>query len=217
MNSKFIVLEGIDGSGKSTQHKLLMEYLQKNNKEVRSLKFPRYKKSFWADNIENYLKGEFGNPTKIDPHLSSILFALDRFDTINKIKTWLKKGFYFIPDRWTTSNLGHQLGKLINKSDKIKDEFISWLEKMEYEKLNIPKPDKVIYLYVNYRKTFELLKLRGKTDKHESDIIYLKNSQMAYDYVCNKSKGWTKIDCMDGENILSIEKIQQKIIKTLGI
>ncbi len=218
-NGKLIVLEGIDGSGKSTQHELLVKYLRSKGKTVKTIKFPRHGKKFFGVMVDEYLNGKFGKASQVDGHLASIIFALDRLEVSNKIKNWLKLGYYVIPDRYTTSNLGHQLGKMINKSDKQKNTFIKWDREMEYKILGIPKPDKVIYLHVDFKIVKKLLHKRGRGDQHETDIKYLKNSQLAYDYVCTHSKNWSKLSCMNKkhDNIDTISNIHMKIIKKLSL
>lgn len=212
---KLIVLEGIDGSGKSTQHELLVKYLKSSGKKIKTLKFPRHGKKFFGVMVDEYLHDKFGKASKLDARIASLIFAMDRWEESNKIKNWIDKGYYVIPDRYTSSNLGHQLSKLIDQTDNIKDKFISWNRDMEYKYLNIPKPDLVIYLRVDFHEIQRLLKSRGRGDSHERDLKYLKNSQLAYDYVCAHSKNWLKLDCMKGDQIDNIENIHQKIIKTL--
>lgn len=216
---QLIVLEGIDGSGKSTQHELLVKYLRSKGKTVKTIKFPRHGKKFFGVMVDEYLNGKFGQASKIDGHLASVLFALDRLEVTDKIVDWLDKGYYVIPDRYTTSNLGHQLGKLISKSKKKADEFIAWDREMEYKVLGIPKPDKVLYLALDFEVIKKLLTSRGRGDQHETDFEYLKNSQKAYDYVCKKSRHWSKLDCMNSkkDDIDTIENIHKKIVKKLGL
>lgn len=212
---KIIVLEGIDGSGKSTQHKLLVNYLKSKKLTVKTIKFPRHKKPFFGNMVDEYLNGEFGQATKIHSKLASILFALDRFEVKDKIKKWVQKGYYFIPDRYLPSNLGHQLGKIINQSDKKKKSFIEWDETMEYKVLGIPKPDLVIYLKADLNIILNLLKKRGRGDQHENDIQYLKNSQLAYNYVA-KLKKWSIVDCSKNKKMLSVKEIHKKIINIVN-
>jgi dTMP kinase len=217
MNKKgrLIVLEGIDGSGKSTQHKLLVNYLRDHGDKVKTIKFPRHGKLFFGAMVDQYLHDEFGKASKLDPRIASLIFAMDRWEESNKIRNWIRDGYQVIPDRYTTSNMGHQLSKLIHKSDMVKNKFISWNRDMEYKYLRIPKPDLVIYLRVDFQEIKKLLDHRGRGDSHEKDNRYLKNSQLAYDYVCTHSKNWKKINCMKDGHIDSVEKIHHQIVKTI--
>lgn len=214
-NGKLIVLEGIDGSGKSTQHEKLVKYLQSTGQKVKTLKFPRHGKKFFGVMVDEYLHDKFGRASEIDAHIASLIFAMDRWEKTAEIRKWLKEGYYVIPDRYTTSNLGHQLSKLMSKKKITKDKFITWNREMEYKYLGIPKPDLVIYLRVDFHEIQRLLTARGRGDSHEKDTKYLKNSQLAYDYVCAHSKNWKKLDCMKDGHIDSVEKIHNKIVKTI--
>lgn len=213
--SKLIVLEGIDGSGKSTQHRLLVRYLRSQKKTVKTVSFPRHGKKFFGVMVDQYLAGKFGPTLKIDPYLASALYAFDRWEVSSKIRNWIKKDYYIIPDRYTTSNLGHQLSKLMDRSDKVKNKFIVWDREMEYKYLDIPKPDLVIYLYIDINEVKRLLNLRGRNDSHESDMKYLKNSQLAYNYVCANSRHWIKLNCMKNKKIMSRKNIHKSIIKII--
>lgn len=213
---KLIVLEGIDGSGKSTQHKLLVRFLKKQGIKVKTIKFPRHGKPFFGKMIDEYLAGAFGQATKLDGKLASILFALDRLEVKDKIINWLKQGYYFIPDRYLPSNLGHQLGKIIDKPDPVKEDFILWDETMEYKVLGIPRPNLVIYLRVDFDVVVDLLEKRGSGDQHETDHEYLRNSQKAYEFVAKRKK-WRIVDCTEGGAMLPPEVIHEKIKKLIKL
>lgn len=212
---KLIVLEGIDGSGKSTQHKLLVKYLRSRGKIVKTIHFPQHGHRFFGVMVDRYLANEFGPAGKLDPHLSSVWYALDRWEARDRIAGWLKKGYWVVPDRYTTSNLGHQTGKLIYKSDKIKNAFLDWDTEMEYKVLGIPKPNLVIYLDADFKAVMKLLKIRGRPDGHESDIKYLRDSQKAYQYVTKLSPEWKKVICSFRGKMLPKDKIHEKIIKII--
>lgn len=214
---KLIVLEGVDGSGKTTQHELLIKYLKSKKVPVKTIKFPRHGEYFFGKFIDRYLNGDFGDPTNIDPYLGSVLFALDRFEVSKKIVKWLNEGYYVIPDRYTTSNHGHQLGKMIDKTDKEKDEYLKWDKEMEYKILGIPAPDLVIYLNLDFEVIKQLLKKRGRGDKHEDNDEYLLNSKKAYEFVYKHSKNWKKVDCTYDKQILSPKEIHKKIIKLINV
>jgi len=213
---KLIVLEGIDGSGKSTQHKLLVKFLRSQGKTVKTIHFPQHGHKFFGVMVDRYLANEFGPAGKLDPHLSSVWYALDRWEVSHKIRDWLKKGYWVIPDRYTTSNLGHQTGKLMDKPAKMRKKFLDWDTEMEYLVLQIPKPDLVIHLDVDFKAVIKLLKARGRPDGHESDIKYLRDSQHAYQYVTKLYPEWKKVICSDKNGILSRDEIHQRIIKTIS-
>src|SRR3989338_1874888 len=109
---KFFVLEGMDGSGKATQTKLLVEALKTKGHDVIKIDFPQYSKAS-AGLIENYLKGMYGSSSDVGPYRASIFYACDRYDLSFQIRQWLQKGNIVIADRYLASNIGHQGGKLM--------------------------------------------------------------------------------------------------------
>ena len=135
---KFIVFEGIDGSGKSTQAKLLIAQLKKEGYATALIDFPQYGKKS-AGLVEKYLNGKYGNAQKVGPYRASIFYACDRYDTSFTIREWLAQGKIVISDRYIGSNIGHQGGKIKNKKERKK--FLRWLYKLEYELFEIPKPN----------------------------------------------------------------------------
>jgi dTMP kinase len=217
---KLIVIEGIDGSGKATQVKLLVDRLHKEGVKVMSTDFPRYgEKSAYF--VEKYLRGEFGSAKDVGPYIASVFYALDRYDAAEKIREGLKKGMTIISNRYTSANLGHQGGKIRDK--KTRDRYIDWLLHFEYEILGIPKPDLTIFLDVEPKAAMKLIKLkgkrkytRGKKDIHEIDLTHLKQAREAYLYAAKKY-GWKVIDCMDGKKILPIENIRDLVFSAKWI
>ena len=219
MNGKLIVIEGLDGSGKNTQTKLLLEYMsQKTN--VRHISFPDYN-SPSSSLIKMYLNSEFGgSPSDVNAYAAASFYAVDRYASFKK--DWEKSylnGEIILCDRYTTSNYIYQLSKL---DKKYWDEFLFWLDNYEYEKLQIPKPDLVIYLKVPVEISQKLMTSRYsgnelKKDLHESDILFLENCAKSADYV-SKKYNWKIINCTDNQNnILSKELIHEKIVESLLI
>ena len=121
---KFIVLEGLDGSGKSTQIKILEKELKKEGFDVKKIDFPQYGKKS-AGLVEEYLVGNYGREKEVSPHIASIFYACDRYDASKKINKWLKEERVVISDRYTPSSAGHQGGKIKNK--KKRNQFFKWL------------------------------------------------------------------------------------------
>ncbi len=214
---KLIVIEGTDGSGKTTQTKLLIERLQKENIFAESLRFPQYEKNLFGALIRECLDGKHGDFTKIDAKITSVLYACDRFETMPQINKWLEEGKIIILDRYTSSNQIHQGGKLRNYTDmengnNDRSEFIDWLGKMEYEKLGIKKPDLVFYLDMPLEVSIDLISKReGIADAADSDFEYLKNSKEAGKYMLERESFWEKVDCMDGDSLLNPGQIHEKI------
>ena len=176
---KFIVFEGIDGAGKTTQTNLLIKHLKRIGKKVVFIHFPQYQKKS-GGLVENYLKGHYG---KVGPYQASVLYAADRFDGGFRIKKWLKDGYIVLADRYLASNIGHQGGKI--RHTKEREKFFRWLYCFEYGIFQIPKPSISFFLGVPPRVAQELLiklakKPGKKLDIHEKDILHLKHAEQAY-------------------------------------
>ncbi len=211
---KFIVLDGTDGSGKATQTKLLVKKLKAEGYKVRTVDFPQYYKNFFGKMIGECLVGKYGDFVSIDPHVASILYAADRWESSERIKKWLKIGDIVIADRYSSSNQIHQGGKI--KSNKERKLFLKWLEKMEFEVFKIPKPDAIIYLDVPSKITRELLGKvsakkkkysQGKKDLAESNNKYIQNSRKSATKLVSEYNNWVKITCVRQDKILSINQI----------
>ena len=214
---KLIVLEGLDGSGKSTQLELLKEEFKKKNIDFKSVSFPAYELESCAP-VKMYLGGEFGSaPGDVNAYAASLLYAVDRFASYKK--DWGKdyeNGSVILAGRYVTSNAIHQASKL-KKEDWTP--FVDWLYDLEYEKVGIPKPDLVIYLNVPVEASQKLLSDRysgdeEKKDIHEKDTEYLSACRRAASFVAEKS-GWTVVECYKNGEMKSREDILQEIINII--
>ena len=218
MNNKkgtLIVVEGLDGSGKSTQIEILKKNLEKLSREVTQIKLPCYDSDSSAL-IKMYLGGQFGkDPSDVNAYAASAFYAVDRFASYKTIwKDDYESGKVIVADRYATSNAYHQMNKL--KTDEW-DFFINWLEDFEYEKIGVPKPDLVIYLDMPIDISQKMMSKRYegdevKKDVHEANIAYLEKCRKAAKYAGEKM-GWVFIDCADGDEPRKIEDIADEIIK----
>ncbi len=217
MNGKLIVIEGLDGSGKSTQIEKLKEKLAEYGKNVKQIKLPDYESRSSAL-VKMYLGGEFGNsPSDVNTFAASLFYTVDRYANYQKVwKNDYLNGALILADRYTTSNAVHQTVKL--PKDKW-NSYLDWLFETEYGKVGIPKPDKVIFLDMDVDISQKLMSKRycgeeSKKDVHEANVDYLKQCREAALYTANRF-GWTVIKCFDGESPLPIDEISGKIFENV--
>ncbi len=210
---KLIVIEGLDGSGKSTQTEIIKAYLEDKGVSVKQIKLPDYD-SPSSSLVKMYLAGDFGtHPSDVNAYVASSFFAVDRFANFkSKWKDDYDNGKLILADRYTTSNASHQMTK-IPKTQW--DEYLSWLEDFEYNKMGIPKPSLVIFLDMPVEISQKLMTDRykgdeGKKDVHEADVSYLKACREAGLYAADKL-GWKIISCSRGDEPRSIESISEDI------
>jgi len=209
---KFIVLEGIDGSGKKTQSRLLLDRLRTEGLETEFISFPQYGTPS-AYFIERYLAGDYGPPGSLNPRMSSTFYACDRHDASKGIREWLDRGRIVVADRYTPSNMAHQGGKVRNSMGR--DRLISWIEELEFGIMGIPKPDRVILLYVPTKITQALIEERGeKKDAHEVDFDHLENASRTYIELAERFR-WNVIDCAPNSQLLSIEEVHKIVWSNL--
>jgi len=207
---KLIVLDGIDGSGKATQTKLLVERLRAGGKHVETLDFPQYDHNFFGGMVRQYLQGAFGDATQLNPRLASILYAADRWESSAKLKTWLDEGAIVILDRYVSSNLIHQSTKL--EPDQL-EPFVQWVEKMEFEVFGIPRPDQIIFLHLPPEVSLELITQRGRGHDGHERLSHLAVAEQRALWLAQRH-GWTTISCIADGTLLPPEKIHEQIWET---
>lgn len=211
---KLIVMEGLDGSGKATQTRILCSEIRKYNKSVCKVSFPDYNEPS-SSLVKMYLNSEFGqSPEDVNPYAAASFYAVDRFASYNKFwKGRYQKGQIIIADRYTTSNAVYQLEKLPKEKW---DDFLNWLEDYEYNKLCLPKPDFVIYLDmpIEISQKFMTGRYEGKESKkdlHEKNVEFLKNCREAALYTAEKLN-WKIIKCSKENKPKSIDEIKENVL-----
>ena len=210
---KLIVIEGTDGSGKSTQFKLLTDRLTRENVTFQKLVFPQYSEPSSAL-IRMYLGGEFGHsPSDVNAYAASAFYAVDRYASYKKVwGEWYENGGLVVSDRYTTSNAVHQASKEpLDRQGK----FLQWLYEFEYDKLGLPRPDLVIYLDVPTDCTEKMMRSREaqtntKADIHEKDMAYLATCRRT-GRAAAEFYGWKIVSCAQDCCMRSIEDIHEEI------
>jgi len=212
---KLIVIEGTDGSGKSTQFRLLTEHIAQDGLVFQKLVFPQYAEPSSAL-IRMYLDGQFGSkPSDVNAYAASAFYAVDRYASFKKVwGEWYDQGGLILSDRYTTSNAVHQASKV---SGEEQPAFLKWLYDFEYDKLGLPAPDLVIYLDVPTAFTEKLMRQREAStnthaDIHEQDMAYLATCRET-GRTAAKFYGWTVIDCIKDGQMRSIEDIHEEIYR----
>lgn len=214
---KFIVIEGIDGSGKTRQFKMLTARLRKEGLKFETIDFPQYEKpsSYF---VCEYLNGNYGTSEEVGPYKASIFYALDRFSAGKQISEWLKRGKIVISNRYVASNMGHQGAKIKSKNGKRK--LFKWLDELEYGILKIPKPDLNIFLHMPAPIAQKLVDKKGareyakgvKRDIHEADLRHLRQAEQTYLYMVETFPKYFKIvECVKNGRILSWNEIHKVV------
>ncbi len=218
---RLIVIEGLDGSGKSTQLEILAKRLADMGIENKTVSFPDYQSDSSAL-VRMYLEGKFGSkPSDVNAYAASVFYTVDRYASYKEgWGSYYENGGVVLSGRYTTSNAIHQASKL--KAEE-REPFLNWLYDLEYGKIGIPKPDKVIYLDMPVKVSQKLLSHRyngdeSKKDIHESDLEYLTACRQAAELAVRVS-GWTEISCAQGDEARTVEAISDdvlnEVIKTL--
>ncbi|HOP02921.1 MAG TPA: dTMP kinase [Tenuifilaceae bacterium] len=184
----FIVIEGLDGAGKSTQIANLANFFEGKGIEHKTLHFPRTDSPFFGELVARFLRGEFGKIDQVDPYIVAMLYAGDRHDAASQIDEWLKDGYAVLLDRYVYSNIAFQCAKL--KDDVAKQKLRDWIFELEYNHFKIPKPDLSIFLDVPFKFTVEKLTkhrmgidreyLKGSVDIHEESLDFQEKVRQVY-------------------------------------
>ncbi len=216
---KLIALEGIDGSGKRTQLDLLAHALESRGLSIERIAFPRYDSCF-GKLAGRYLNGDFGPLEAVDPHLSALVYAGDRFEAKGEIESALAAGKIVLADRYIASNLAHQSERVPPEK---RDEFFTWLRHIEYEIYGLPVEDLIIYLRLPAAEAHRLIGLKAprsytsrRHDILEANVSHLEQTAMIYDRLATGSN-WVRIECTDpaSGNLHSPEEIHRALLKAV--
>lgn len=216
---KLIVIEGTDGSGKGTQLKLLLNYLQDKKITYEAFDFPQYGKTFFGDFVGHFLNGKFGHTSRINPYLAMFPYAGDRWQVKTQMYKDLQSGKLVVCNRYAPS-IAYQMAKV---KPVERDNFLKWAETLEYKIFGIPKEELVVFLYVPFHIAHQLIEKKTqrtylkdkKRDQYEEDMSYLQRVEKMYLWLHKHKKNWVMVNCVNKGKLLSPEIIHKKIIQTL--
>lgn len=219
MRGKLIVIEGTDCSGKETQTNLIIKRLRNNNTMIQNFSYPNYTSPTGKIVGGPYLgKSEISKSyfdegaSKVDPKVASLYYAADRKYNIDKITFLLENGMNVILDRYVYSNMAHQGGKITDENKR--NEMYNFLEKLEFDLLELPKPDIAIFLHMPLEFSLKLRNLREELDDHEKDVMHLENAEKAYLEIAKKYN-FKVIECVSNNNIRTIDDINNELYKMI--
>lgn len=206
-----IVIEGIDGSGKTTQIDLLAKALVEKKIPYEVISFPRYGDNIYAELVARYLEGEFGTIAQVNPYLISLAFAGDRLLAKPEIEKWLNESKIVLANRYISANKAHMGAHLTGDQ---REEFISWLDVLEYQTHQMPREDLTILLSVDPKTGQKNLASR-LPDLHEENIKHLEEANKIYLELSKQENNWHVIDCMRDSQMRSPEDIHQELLRVL--
>lgn len=221
---RFLVIEGLDGSGKSTQLKLLREYLEKLSIPYKYLHFPRLEEGVYGELIARFLRGEMGANMEVDPYLVALIFAGDRADASSQIRSWMEDGKLVVVDRYVYSNIAFQCAKLRVREEQ--ERLRDWILEFEFGYNRLPRPDLNLYLNVPFEFTREQLNiarngddrayLKGERDIHEENLDFQEQVRQVYLSLQEHVDDLQLVNCMGPDGtMLSPEDISSLIINHL--
>lgn len=209
---ELIVIDGIDGSGKTTQIELLGKYLLDKSIPFEVINFPRYGENLYADLVTRYLEGEFGSINEVNPYLISLAFAGDRLLAKEQIEKWLQSGKMVIANRYVSSSKAHMGANLPEEKQQ---EFAQWIDQLEYKTNGMPKPDLNILLKVAAKIGQKNALKDHLVDMHEKSIEHEEKAAQIYLELSQSEENWKVVDCMDNSEMRNKEEILDEIIRIL--
>jgi dTMP kinase len=219
----FIAIEGLDGSGKSTQLTLLQQHLNERKIRFKYVHFPRTDSPVFGELVSMFLRGELGTINSVNPYLIALIYAGDRNDARQMISEWIQQGYLVIVDRYVYSNIAFQCAKLADKNDR--EKLTDWILNLEYTYYGIPKPELSLFLDVPFdftrqrltedRSSDERSYLQGNQDIHEADLTFQEKVRQVYLESIDKDPDFRLIDCSNNGEVLPPDKIFSKVAEIL--
>ena len=217
MSALLVAIEGIDGSGKGTQAKLVSEGLSGEGLSCGLIGFPRYDQTAFGRTIAGYLNGEFGDLQTAGAYFAALLYAGDRFESLPLIEQLHNSRDVVIFDRYVPSNLAHQAAKLTPPE---REGFITWVESIEYGVYKLPRPDLVIWLDMPVDTAQQLIAQKPyrrytqrRADLHEADGDYLTRTREVYRVLARQRTNWCVVSCCEANRLRSAASLQHEILQ----
>ncbi len=217
----FVVIEGTDGSGKATQAKMLRRKLQMMDFPHQVIGFPRYSGNPYGKLVGKYLNGDFGDlGADVGTYLVSLAYAGDRFLAKPQIQQWLHEGNLVIADRYVPSNKAYMSAKL---PKEMRQNFIDWLDDLEYNINGIPREELVIFLFMPPKQSIKLVAKKEKreylkekgADIHENNIKYQQEAADVYLDMARQDLNWVMINCLKKDQVKTPQEVHKEIVQTL--
>ena len=216
---RLVVIEGIDGSGKGTQAARLDDALRAAGKRCVLFSFPRYQETQFGAKIADFLNGRFGRLDDVSPFLVSLLFAGDRFESRATLLKAIVDNDIVLCDRYVASNIAHQAAKVDGEERR---ELIRWVQYIEHNLYDLPRADQTIFLDVPVRHATQLIARKAQrtytdraADLQESDAEYLQKVHDVYRQLATDGTGWSRIDCLCGDEIKSMDQIAGEVLQAV--
>lgn len=221
-----IVIEGLDGAGKSTQVRKMRQYLESLPQRLEYIHFPRYDAPVYGKLISRFLRGDFGSNETVHPQLVALLYAEDRHGASGAMRDVLENGGNVLLDRYVYSNIAYQCAKIASAEER--DALRDWILRTEYGDFGLPKPDLNIFLDVPLSFVERKLKaersgddreyLAGSRDIHEADMEFQRRVRDVYVRQCECDPDFIRIDCSDNDgNMLPPDSIFRKVLDAVGM
>ena len=211
-----IAIEGIDGAGKGTQAGRLVSSLRDTGLRVDTLQFPRYSATTFGSAIGDFLNGRFGSLSEVHPQLAAVLYAGDRYESRSLLMKMIEDNDVVVLDRFVGSNLAHQSAKLDGDE---RATLIEWIEKVEFEVFELPKPSLTILIDMSSQMSRELVSRKAardyttqEADLQESDLPYLEKVRRCYLALSHSRLDWRTIHGLNDDGLLkSIDEVGDEI------
>lgn len=215
---RFIVVDGTDGSGKTTQIALLVRRLRREGRRVAVVDFPNYRR-FFGRLVRRMLEGEFGRPHELNPYLASLLFAGDRWQAAPRIRRLLAEGFIVVANRYVSANMIHQAAKV--PASPARQRLIAWLKDLEFVTYGFPQPHRVLLLDVPPSAAQGLVRARrrrtGKGDRADRDRAHQAAAYRAARWLAEHERRWQRIACTERARMLPPQVIHERVWRAVQL